>query len=418
MKILYLCPDAGIPVLGGKGAAVHVREMVRAFVRAGHNVTLAAAVLNKLPGEKPAKLNARVLQIRPSAHSTATLATLKEFNQTLGIENALPGELRRILHNKEMSVELLRRFSKARPDFIYERASLYSTAGISLARAWRIPILIELNAPLALEHSTYRAAGFEQLASQAEQWALTRADAVLTVSAELKKHTVALGAKANRVHVFPNGVDATQFKPAPRDEVLQKKLRLSDRPVIGFIGNLRPWHGVQILPRLLEKLVKKLPALRLVIAGDGPLRADLKKEFSKRKLLRHVVFTGALPHGEMPALIRQFDVALAPYSQPDHDFYFSPLKLFEYMACGVPVVCADLGQISKIVHHEKTGLLYSPGDLGELVSACHRLLVDPQLRSRLGQAAARDIHAKFTWDQNAVRAAALVARLCKNYKKQ
>ncbi|MEP6664583.1 MAG: glycosyltransferase family 4 protein, partial [Verrucomicrobiota bacterium] len=244
-----------------------------------------------------------------------------------------------------------------------------------------------------------------------EQWTLTSSDAVLTVSTKLREHVLSLGAKPSRVHVFPNGVNPEIFKPAPRDENLRRQFGLGDGPVLGFIGNLRPWHGVQIFPRLLEKLVKKSPSLQLVIAGEGPLRSQLKTEFKKRNLLKHVVFTGLLPHEQMPALIRQFDIALAPYSKPEHDFYFSPLKIFEYMACGVAVVCADLGQISEIVKPGKTGLLYKPGDLGELAAACLRLLAEPKLRARLGQAGSKEIHAKFTWDQNAKRAANLASKL-------
>ena len=98
-----------------------------------------------------------------------------------------------------------------------------------------------------------------------------------------------------------------------------------------------------------------------------------------------------MAHGEVAALIQTFDVALAPYPRPDHVFYFSPLKLFEYMACGVPVVATNLGQISEVVRDGETGLLCPPGDHEALVAACERLLEDPDLRSRLGKAAAKEI---------------------------
>ena len=99
MKILYLCPDLGVPVLGRKGASVHVRELVAAFGRAGHNVVLAAQVLNKSPWEKPASVNANLLHLRASTHIAEVAAALKALNAMLGAENSLPGELRRILYN-------------------------------------------------------------------------------------------------------------------------------------------------------------------------------------------------------------------------------------------------------------------------------------------------------------------------------
>jgi glycosyltransferase involved in cell wall biosynthesis len=170
---------------------------------------------------------------------------------------------------------------------------------------------------------------------------------------------------------------------------------------------------VEILPDLLARLQKRHPGTRLVIAGDGQLRDELERAFAKRGLARLVKITGLLPHENVPDVIRSFDVALAPYPKHDHDFYFSPLKLFEYMACGVPVVAAKLGQIAETVRHGKTGWLYPPGNLNALTASCERLLGNEALRRNLGTAAAGLIHDKFTWDHNAARVVALARKLSK-----
>ena len=170
-------------------------------------------------------------------------------------------------------------------------------------------------------------------------------------------------------------------------------------------------RGVEILPELLARLQKRHPGTRLVIAGDGQLRAELERAFARRGLEKLVTITGLLLHEEVPDVIRTFDVALAPYPKHDHDFYFSPLKLFEYMACGIPVVAANLGQITETVQHGKNGLLYPPGNLNALTASCERLLDDKPLRQRLGMAAAKLVHRKFTWDGNAARVVALAKRL-------
>ena len=107
-------------------------------------------------------------------------------------------------------------------------------------------------------------------------------------------------------------------------------------------------------------------------------------------------------------MIRQFDAALAPYPDTNHDFYFSPLKLFEYMACGVPVVAARIGQIPEVVTNGKTGLLYSPGKLPDLAANCERLLGDAGLRNKIGMAGATLVHKKYTWDANAARVIEIV----------
>ena len=403
VKILYLCPDLGVPVLGRKGASVHVREMIAAFGRAGHEVILAAQVLNKSPWENPAGVKANLLHVRASARIADVVAALKELNTLLGVENSLPGELRRLLYNEELSRDLMRRFDGDPPDFIYERASLFGTAGVVLARALNVPLLLELNAPLALEQASYRGTGLGELAARAERWTLSHADAVLAVSGPLRDHAVSLGAERARVHVSPNGVDPALFQPGPPEAAVRARLGLMAGPVLGFVGGLRPWHGVQVLPELIRRLSERRRNLQLMIVGDGQLRRQLEMSFRKGKVLDRVIFTGAIPHEEVAAAIRQFDIALAPYPRLDHAFYFSPLKLFEYMACGVAVVAADAGQISEVIRDRKTGLLYPPGDFDALVAACERLLDDPRLRRTLGTAAAKLIHTHYTWDRNAGR---------------
>jgi len=420
MKILYLCADAGIPVLGRKGASVHVRELIGAFARAGHQVTLAAQTLTKLPAEEPAQVRARVIHVPSASAAVAAVHAFKKFNEKLGLENSLPGELRRVLYNEALYQDIKRRFFRHRPAFIYERASLYATVGVRLAAKFKVPLIIELNAPLALEQTEYRATGFGELAAQAERWTLTNADAVVVVSTELAKHARSLSVPARKVHVIPNGVNPELFcspssVSAERRNLIGKASAVLSRAAatrtLGFVGGLRPWHGVEVLPQLLARLCKRSPNTRMIIVGDGQLRAELGREFKKRGLNKRVTFTGALLHEEVPAVIRQFDIALAPYPRHNHDFYFSPLKLFEYMACGVAVVAARQGQVAEVVRHGRTGLLYPPGDFRALVANCERLLANATLRHGLGAAAAKVVRENFTWDLNAARLIQLAKNL-------
>ncbi|MGR8952762.1 MAG: glycosyltransferase family 4 protein [Gammaproteobacteria bacterium] len=413
MKILYLCSDLGIPVLGRKGASVHVRELVGALVRSGHSTVVAGPVLQKSPWDQPADIDGSILHVPLAECSDNTALCLKSFNEMIGVDNTLSGEIRRITYNDELFRRLKRRFESDPPDFIYERAALYGTAGVQLAQTFNVPLLLELNSPLAVEQSTYRRTAFGELAAIAEQWTLSRADAILTVSEPLRQHVLEQGLESSRVHVLPNGVNASLFRPEPRDTESRTRWELGDDLVLGFVGGLRPWHGVDILPLLLEQLIGRYPALRLVFVGEGPLRSRLESDLCEKGLHHHAVFTGALSHAEVPPLIRQFDVALAPYPEFDHPFYFSPLKLFEYMGCGIPVVAAAAGQITQIVRHEETGLLYSPGDLAALTEYCDRLLGNPEEREILGRAAAKEIHARYTWDHNAERVVEIARKLIK-----
>jgi glycosyltransferase involved in cell wall biosynthesis len=227
----------------------------------------------------------------------------------------------------------------------------------------------------------------------------------------LRKHVIEQGIAPERVHVLPNGVDPGLFYPAAAEPSGRARLGLAAGPVIGFVGGLRPWHGVEVLPELLQKLTRGHPTVQMLIAGDGPLRATLKADFQKRRLSNRVRFTGTIPHDQIPAIIRHFDIALAPYPRLNHDFYFSPLKIFEYMACGIPVVASACGQISELIKSGKTGLLCRPQRVTDLTAACDRLLRNPSLRQRLGQSACKLVHTHYTWDHNARRATDLARSL-------
>jgi glycosyltransferase involved in cell wall biosynthesis len=409
VRILYLSPDLGIPILGSKGASAHVRGLASALSRAGHAVVVAAPILEKRPCESPARFDVPLCHIPPGEEIRWALEACRAFEADLGEPTSFPGEVRRILYNEELKSRLVRRFDRDPPDVIYERASLFSTVGAHVAAELDRPLLVEVNAPLSVEQATYRGAVLRDLAARAERAMLSQADALLVVSLPLRDHVLALGVAADRVHVVSNGVDPRLFHPGPPDPAVASRYALDGDPVVGLVGGLRPWHGLGALPSLLERLAARYPSVRLVVVGEGPLGDDLEQAIEARGLRRHAVFTGALPHDEVAGLVRGFHVALAPYESSDQPFYFSPLKLFESMACGVATVAADIGQIREVVRDGVTGFLYPPGDLEALEAACARLLDDPQLRERVGRAAAAEVAGRYTWDHNAARVVEIAA---------
>ncbi len=416
MKILYINSDLGIPVLGRKGAAVHVRAMVSAFTNCGHDTVLVAPSLTKSPWEEPAEIAGTVLHIPANDEVKNAAMSIKEFSQSVGgVAGSLPGEVRRVLYNEQLNRRLLRKFTKSPPDFIYERVSLYGTSGVHLAKAVGCPLILELNAPLAQEQSTYRGTGLGDLAADSERWLLSQADAVLAVSKPLAEYVESVGVDPDRIHVIPNGVDCDRFVPKANSSIGTGSAD-GNGAVLGFVGGLRPWHGVEVLPELMARLTPDYPDVSMLIVGDGPLRKDLDREFALRNLQDKVTITGLLNHTEIPAAIRTMDIALAPYPKLDHSFYFSPLKLFEYMACGVPVVASSLGQIIELVDNNKTGLLYEAENVDALESACRKLLSNEDQRAEMGSRGAELVRREYTWKKNAERATALAGSLQRDSK--
>lgn len=365
-RVAYVCADPGVPVFAHKGCSVHVREVCGALLEAGCEVTLLAS---RPEGERPARLSAlRVMTLpRRSARDAA------ERELVLAAANADTDRL----------------LTAAGPfDIVYERAALWSVAPMTYARREHAVGVLELNAPLVDEQTRYRTLVHEALANRLLAAALRSAHVVTAVSPEVARWAAARIGAPHSVHVVANGVDVRRFRPRAGGA--------TGRFVVGFVGTLKPWHGLETLVEAFPRLLAAVPHAELLIVGEGPERSRLTSAVVAGGIEARVTFTGAVPHDAVPRWLQRMDVAVAPY--PDlHDFYFFPLKLVEYMASGLAVVASRVGQVATIVEHGRTGLLVPPGDAGALADALAALSARPAWRARLGRAARDVVVAKHTW---------------------
>jgi len=284
-------------------------------------------------------------------------------------------------------------------DLVYERYSLWSFAGMEYAQRMGIPGLLEVNAPLIEEQAQYRVlvdrAGAERVAERV----FGAATALLAVSDEVAEYLERYPAARGKVHVVPNGVNPERFSALPPRKVQGGPLETF---TVGFVGTLKAWHGVAILVEAFALLHRRHPYARLLIVGDGPERERLGADVAARGLAEAVHFTGAVASDEVPARLASIDAAVASYPRLEH-FYFSPLKVYEYMAAGLPVVASAIGQLEKLITPGVNGLLVPPGDAAALAEALERLCGDHELRARLGLAARAKVLAEHTWDAVAER---------------
>jgi starch synthase len=353
VRIAYLCADPGIPLGESSGAAVHMEEIVGALADSGAEVLLLPSSVASRPQELPTDV---IVDPLPAAATDAALTDWLED-----------------------------RLSAFGAEALYERLSLHTAAGATAAGRLGIPHLVELHAPLPEEAARDRRLERWREAERLERMVLAGADAVLAVSGPLVGYARERGAR--RVEVFPNAVHLELF-PTP-STVLE--------PRCVFVGALG--HGVEVLAESWRLLGREAPAL--LVVGDGPGRTTLEAVGAD--------VIGAVPHGEIPALLSSASIGLAPYA-PDAPGYFSPLNLFEYMAAGLAVVAGSIVGVREVVG-PKHAVLVPPGDPVALAGAVRELASDDEKRARLGEAGRELVAARHTWERRAHRILTLAYRL-------
>ncbi len=403
MNLLYVCSDFGIRASGTKGASIHVRAITDALCALGHRVTLLS------PHGGPGGGHPADVAIPSQQKCLKSPADdLRRWLKTRDLPLTVAGELRSIFYNEPVVAEMADSLRENPPDAIIERLSLFSHVGLDLARALDRPLIVEVNALLSREAARYRRLEMQTLAEAIEMRVLRGADAIVVVSTALGDELVAAGVECGKIHVVPNGADVASFDPTDDGRAVRRMLGLDGNFVVGFLGSLKVWHGVDVLVSAFKQLVAQDAATKLLIIGQGPTESSLKEQIHDAGLGDAVIMTGAIDHSQVPSHLAAMDVAVAPFRASDA-FYFSPIKLFEYMAAGRCVVASRLGQIENVIEDGENGLLCRPDDCDALAEALTSVRRNEAMRLRLGLAGRSHVENRFTWKVAATRISSLIA---------
>ncbi len=202
-----------------------------------------------------------------------------------------------------------------------------------------------------------------------------------------------------KVKIVSAGVDTNIFKYAYEEDIVNR-YHLKGKKVVVYVGAMSAWHGAEDLINIATKLEEDI---RFLMVSKG---LNMLEEKTKEKSISsRFIFTGFVEHDDVPKYISAADVAVAPYNtkgfreMEKHGFYFSPIKIFEYMACGKPVVASDLEIIRDIINDNRCGLLAKLGDAEDFAEKIKTLMEDGVLRKKFGDNGRSAVIERYTWEK-------------------
>lgn len=261
-------------------------------------------------------------------------------------------------------------------------------------------LILEVNNPYVEEH--FEGSIFMGIAYGNRRKRFQTCSAIITQTETLKK--ILSKHVSKEIYVIPNGVNASLFRPDIPTEGLKKMYGIEDRITVTYVGSLERHHGIDQIPFIVKTVIKEHENVNFLIIGSGPCYADFKEGLSG-ELREHIILTGPQSYEEVPKFLAASDILLAPFdttqskSLEKYGFWWCPLKLFEYMASGKPVVSYDFPEVRKIVRN--AGLLAKPGDIKQLLEHLMMLVEDENLRAQLGSRGREIAEKEYTWERRA-----------------
>ena len=377
MKILYVASDQVLP--GRTGGSVHVLEVGRGLAARGHEVHAVVRAQRDLPPEESwGALHLHRIGWRPfhRAFRFRARATVRRLAERTGA------------------------------DVVMERYYNFGGEGVGAAQDLGRPALLEVNSPV-VDHpgslkATLDAAAVVRPMRRWREWQCRSASALVAPLLDI----VPAFARA-KTEVVTWGANVEEFRPDRRSEAVRAELGVPPGAVaVLFSGSFRPWHGVHVLEAAARAL-RDDAGLFFVFAGGekrGPAEGF------------RGTWLGTVPYERMPDVVASCDVGTAPYdtsrlAQLQLGFYWSPLKVFEYMASGLPTVAVAQGPLREILRDGQEGLHVAERDPEALGAAIQRLARDPALRARLGASARTRVVEQYSWQVHCAQLERVLQRI-------
>ena len=385
MKIIYYSSHPNLRSYSPSGYGTHMREMIAAFEESGH--TVVPVIMGDRSTSNVEDAVGGRISVRNVLRTIAPAyiwESLRDYNL--------------IRQDTSFAGYLEKKAKEIQPDLIYERANYLQVSGVRTAERYGIPHVLEVNSPYVEERKLLAAKTvYEKNALQAEREQLVKTGIVAVVSTALKNYFVDKhGIDPEKIVVTPNAINERKVATDPdKVEKLRDQYELRNKRVVGFVGTLSKWHGVETLIRAFGNIRQSFDDVRLLIVGDGSKRSELEKLAHTIGVAGDTVFTGYVPHGEIYNHIELFDIAV----DPNAHWYMSPVKLFEYGAMSKAVIAPQTEPVKEIIDHLNSGYIAEPG-VDSLYAAIQILLDNKNLRKTLGENLKFKILNNHTWKHN------------------
>ncbi len=283
--------------------------------------------------------------------------------------------------------KILNLIKKQNPDVIHERFHVPNPYSIKICEKLRIPKVLEVNS-LYIEEGVYSGRA-KEIAVEQRKKLFEQCKAIITQTETLKNMIKDLTDKP--IYVVPNGVDTEKFRPDVYCEDIKRLLSIEDEVIVTFVGSFRKWHGVDQIPKIAKRFEGK--KVKFLLIGSGELFEHVKKIKTDNMIL-----LGAKSHDEIPKYLALSDILIAPFNDEyfrGFGFWWNPVKLFEYMAAGKPIVSYDYEEVRKIVRN--AGLLAKPSDLKDFIEKLKYLVEDEKLRKEMGKKGREIAVREYDW---------------------
>ncbi len=394
MKILMI---SGAEFTASSGVTIHTLEMAGCLAEAGARVTLVLLGRTWGPGWKGVDV-------------VALPVTRNKY---------LNGLLRPVL----VCVTVLFLALKINYDLVYIRDSIYETPVVLLLRLLGRVVFLEVNTMVAGDLRAKGRAPWKLIvAGWAQRKACISATLVLPVTTTLAGWLAGQGVPAGRVAVVPNGANPYLYRPINRNSVLAELGLDPAKSYLCFAGSLAAWQGGNMIIESFSRLARYYPDTVLLVIGEGQDRNVLEAEVRRLGLPGRVIFTGRLPYHRVPVYMNACTVGIGGGWYGDNPlierrFRFtgsSALKVYSYLACGLPVIIPDIPDLAGIVRRVSCGLVVEPDHVEDLEAALKVILNNPQHWAEAGAKGRVFIEREATWEHRA----ALIISLVDQVKRQ